>query len=147
MAAAVPPENDHERRRSPTRGARDRVILLLVDDSPDTRDTYATHFQRRNFKVLTAHDGFSAITMARRYRPDLIVMDLSMPNIDGITATRQLKTDARTRSVPVVILTGYPLRAIDQGVLEAGADAFLTKPCLPEDLEQHLRWLLARRRR
>src|SRR5438067_2051952 len=76
------------------------------------------------------------------WRVDAVVMDLAMPTLDGIAATSKLKTDARTRETPVIILTGYPMRAVQQGALEAGADAFLTKPCLPEDLEQQVRRLL-----
>ena len=65
-----------------------------------------------------------------------------MPGLDGIAATRQLKADERTRYTPVIILTGYLLRAIQDGALAGGADAFLTKPCLPEDLEQQVQRLL-----
>jgi two-component system cell cycle response regulator DivK len=62
--------------------------------------------------------------------------------MDGITVTRTLKRDARLRHTPIIILTGYPLRAVQEGVLEAGADAFLAKPCLPDELEQHVRRVL-----
>jgi CheY-like chemotaxis protein len=73
-------------------------------------------------------------------------MDLAMPRLNGISAVHRLKQDARTRDIPVIILTGYAFRAIQQGALEAGADVFLTKPCLPEDLERHVQSLLDRRR-
>jgi CheY-like chemotaxis protein len=65
-----------------------------------------------------------------------------MPRIDGITATQTLKRDARTRNTPIILLTGYPQRAVERGALQAGVDVFLTKPCLPEDLESHLQRLL-----
>jgi CheY-like chemotaxis protein len=75
-------------------------------------------------------------------QPDVIVMDFSMPQIDGITATQRLRLHPRTRDVPVILLTGFPQRAIERGALEKGVDLLLTKPCLPEDLEAHVRELM-----
>jgi CheY-like chemotaxis protein len=93
--------------------------------------------------VRTAPDAETALVLAQTLRPDVIVMDLAMPGLDGITATYRLKRDPRTRRIPVIVLTGYSFRAIERGALEAGADVFLTKPCLPEDLEGQIRRLLA----
>ena len=120
---------------------RSGPIVLIVDDTADVRDLYREYLTARGFRVATAPDGDSGIAAARRYRPDVIVMDLAMPWVDGITAIRRLKADARTRNVPVILLTGHAYRAIDQGALEAGAAVFLTKPCLPEDLEAQIRRL------
>ena len=122
-------------RRSRERGS---AIVLIVDDTADVRELYSEYLTARGFRVATAADGDSGIAAALRYHPDVIVMDLAMPWVDGITATRRLKADPRTRNVPVIVLTGYAYRAIDQGALEAGAAAFLTKPCLPEDLEAQI---------
>ncbi|HEY2995178.1 MAG TPA: response regulator [Methylomirabilota bacterium] len=123
---------------------RSGPIVLIVDDTADARDLYREYLTARGFRVATAPDGDSGIAAARRYRPDVIVMDLAMPWVDGITATRRLKADARTRNVPVILLTGHAYLAIDQGALEAGAAVFLTKPCLPEDLEAQIRRLQKR---
>ena len=120
--------------------------MLIVDDTADVRDLYAEYFSAVGCRVATANDGEAGITAVKYYKPDVIVMDLSMPRVDGITAIRRLKADARTREVPVILLTGYPFKAIEQGALEAGADVFLTKPCLPEDLATHVQRLLDRRR-
>jgi CheY-like chemotaxis protein len=122
-----------------------RPTLLVVDDTLDTRELYALYFRSVGFTVVTAHDGTAGVTLARDARPDIIVMDLTMPGLDGVAATRQLKSDERTRRTPVIILTGYPTRAIQDGALAAGADAFLTKPCLPEELEKHVQRLLTAR--
>ena len=119
-------------------------LVLIVDDTADTREMYSQYLTSSGFTVLTARDGAFGVDMARRRRPDVIVMDLAMPNVDGITATQRLKADLETRRMPILILTGYPMQAIDQGALEAGADVFLTKPCLPEDLEQHVQRLIER---
>jgi len=118
------------------------ALILVVADRADVRDLYAEYFTALGFRVATAHDGQGGIVAATRYRPDVIVMDLSMPRIDGITAIKHLKSQPRTRHVPVILLTGHPYKAIEEGALEAGADAFLTKPCLPEDLENQVRRLL-----
>ena len=120
--------------------------VLIVDDTPDVREMYGEYLTAHGFRVSTAPDGELGIARATHQRPDVIVMDLSMPKIDGITAIKHLKADPRTRDVPVILLTGYPYRAIEQGALEAGADAFLTKPCLPEDLESHVQRLIDDRR-
>jgi CheY-like chemotaxis protein len=89
--------------------------------------------------VLTANDGAEAIQVARDQRPDVIVMDLAMPQFDGITAAERIKDTARTWRTRVILLTGYPHYAPGQSALERGVDVFLTKPCLPEDLETHVR--------
>jgi two-component system, cell cycle response regulator DivK len=110
----------------------------------DARDIYASYLESRGFGAVTARDGEEAIAVATSVRPDVIVMDLSMPKLDGIEATRRLKRDPRTRTVPVIILTGYAYKAIEGGALEAGAAAFLTKPCAPDELEAAIRRLLDR---
>jgi two-component system, cell cycle response regulator DivK len=121
---------------------RRAVIVLIVDDSRDAREIYAAYLNHRGFRTYTSPDGSAAIDMALEYHPDVIVMDLTMPYVDGITAIRRLKMHPRTRRIPVILLTGYPSKATRQGAIEAGAQVFLTKPCLPEDLERHLRDVL-----
>ena len=69
-------------------------------------------------------------------------MDLTMPRLDGLAAAQELRRLPRTRHIPIILLTGYPATAIDRGALDADVDVFLTKPCLPEDLETHVRRLL-----
>jgi two-component system, cell cycle response regulator DivK len=115
-----------------------------VDDSSDVREMYSQYLSYRGFSVITASEGSQGIELALAARPDVIVMDLAMPSMTGTAATQRLKDHPRTRNIPVVILTGYPASAIEQRVLEAGAAMLLTKPCLPEDLEAHVRSLLER---
>lgn len=141
LARDAAPAPQAERRR-PRRRIRIRELVLIVDDSLHTRNLYSEYLTFRGLGVVSSPDGGSALVMARALRPDVIVMDLAMPGVDGITATRHLKADPRTRDIPVVILTGFGYRAIEMGALEAGADVFLTKPCLPEDLEQEIRRVL-----
>jgi two-component system, cell cycle response regulator DivK len=129
-----------------SRVRRGAGVILVVDDTSDTREIYSLYLTGRGFKVPTARDGLSGIDAACRHQPDVIVMDPSMPGLDGIEATRRLKADPRTSHIPVLILTAFPLHALQGGALEAGADDFLTKPCLPDDLEQHVQRLFVRQR-
>ena len=132
---------------SPRRpSARRQPLLLIADDTSDVRDLYAQYFSRRGFTVVTADDGAAAIRLALDHIPDVIVMDLAMPQFDGITAIRRIKADPRTWRTRVILLTGYPHKTIERGALEAGADTFLMKPCLPEELERHVKGLRRDRR-
>lgn len=122
--------------------ARERAVILIVDDTPDGRDIYSLYLQHQGFTVLTACDGNEGIEIARSQQPDLVIMDIAMERLDGIAATKRLKRDARTRRIPVIVLTAYPEKPVQQRAMEAGASVFLTKPCLPEQLERHIRRLL-----
>jgi len=125
-------------RSSPRRMRRRPPVILIADDSIHTRELYAVYFQSRGFRVVTAHDGAAAIQVALDHEPDVIVIDLAMPQFDGITATQRIKGDARMSRARVILLTGYPEYAIRRGLLKAGVDRVLTKPCLPEELERHV---------
>ena len=119
--------------------------VLIVDDSWDAREMYALYFRNHGYDAITASDGDAGIESAIKTRPDAIVMDLAMPKVSGISAAHQLRNDPRTREIPIILLTGHGHRAIDDGLLKMGIDVFLTKPCLPEDLEGHVRRLLDER--
>jgi two-component system, cell cycle response regulator DivK len=131
-----------QREPRPSRRRRHGIVVLVVDDATHTRELYTEYLAFRGLGAVGAPDAETALALARTLRPDVIVMDLAMPNLNGIAATQRLKRDPRTRRIPVIVLTGFAFRAIEQGALEAGADAFLTKPCLPEDLELKIRELL-----
>jgi two-component system, cell cycle response regulator DivK len=135
------PETSH-RSRPPQRSLKN--VVLIVDDVQDTREMYAAYFESRGFRPITARDGEQAVALATSRRPHAIIMDLAMPWLDGIGAIRRLKQNPRTRVIPIILLTGYPDKAVRDGALEAGATVFLTKPCLPEDLEAAVRGLLDR---
>jgi CheY-like chemotaxis protein len=112
-------------------------VILIADDTTDSRDLYAEYFETRGFSVVTARDGVDAVQAALEHVPEVIVMDLAMPQIDGITAIQRIKADARMQQTRVIILSGYHF-AVEKSALEAGADLFLRKPCLPERLELHI---------
>jgi CheY-like chemotaxis protein len=123
-----------------TRAEKPRV--LLVDDYPDAREMYSEYLQFSGFDVLEAANGIEALQSAIDHEPDIILMDLSLPVMDGWEATRRLKADERTKTIPVVALTGHALAGISEGARKAGCDAFVTKPCLPEDLVKEIRKVL-----
>lgn len=120
----------------------ERPRVLIVDDYPDAREMYSEYLQYSGFEVVEAENGMEALERAVDTAPDIILMDLSLPVMDGWEATRRLKADARTASIPVVALTGHALAGISEGARKAGCDAFVTKPCLPEDLVKEIRKVL-----
>lgn len=120
----------------------DRPRVLLVDDYPDAREMYTEYLEFSGFDVVEAGNGMEALQRAVDCAPDIILMDLSLPVMDGWEATRRLKADHRTASIPVVALTGHALAGISEGAKKAGCDAFVTKPCLPEDLVREIRKIL-----
>ena len=120
----------------------ERLRVLLVDDYPDAREMYSEYLQFSGFDVVEATNGMEALKSAVESSPDIILMDLSLPVMDGWEATRRLKADRRTARIPVVALTGHALAGISEGARRAGCDAFVTKPCLPEDLVKEIRKVL-----
>jgi CheY-like chemotaxis protein len=122
-----------------------RPRVLLVDDYLDAREMYTEYLELSGFEVVQASDGMEALRLAIEAVPDIIVMDLSLPVMDGWEATRRLKADGRTAGVPVVALTGHALAGISDGARRAGCDAFVTKPCLPEDLVAEIHRALDKR--
>ena len=117
-------------------------LILVVDDYQDAREMYAEYLQFSGFRVAEARNGNEAVDQAFALRPDLILMDLSLPGKDGWEATRELKADDRTRHIPIVALTGHALAGASDGAKKAGCDSFVTKPCLPDDLVVEVRRML-----
>ena len=121
--------------------------VLIADDNRDTREMYALYLSMLGYHVAIAADGGEAVRGARGHRPDLIVMDLDMPDVDGWAAIRELQSDARTASIPVIVLTGHDFKAqLKEAALAAGAVSSLMKPCFPEDLAREVSARLAVRR-
>ena len=117
-------------------------LILVVDDYEDAREMYAEYLRFCGFRVAEARNGNEALEQAFSLMPDLILMDLSLPGMDGWEATRQLKADPRTARIPVVALTGHALAGASEGAKRAGCDSFVTKPCLPDDLVIEVRRML-----
>ena len=129
-------------RRSGAGGSASAGRVLIADDTFDTRELYGLYLTQCGFAVQTVTDGEAAIEIALESQPDVIVLDLSMPRVDGITATKRLREHPRTCHIPVIVVTGFPHRAAQRSAIEAGADVFLGKPCLPEELGKQVQRLI-----
>lgn len=114
-------------------------LVLVVDDVEHGREIFAEYLEFRGFRVATAADGLEAIAKAFELLPDIILMDLSLPQLDGWEATRRLKADERTSSIPIIALTAHALASAHDRAKEVGCDAVVTKPCIPKDLEAEVR--------
>ena len=119
-----------------------KPIVLLVDDYPDAREMYAEYLEFSGFEIVQAGNGVEAIERAHDSHPDVILMDLSLPVMDGWEATRRLKADDETKTIPVLAVTGHALTGVSNDAKNAGCDGFITKPCLPEDLVAEIRKVL-----
>ena len=102
--------------------------ILLVEDNQDSREGLARRLQRRGYEVVQACDGQQGLALARSARPDLVLMDMNLPLIDGWEATRQLKAAAETRELPIIALTAHSLSSDRIKTLDAGCSDYHTKP-------------------
>jgi CheY-like chemotaxis protein len=119
-------------------------LVLVVEDYQDAREMYVEYLRFCGFQVAEARNGLEALDRAQALLPDIVLMDLALPRMDGWEATRRLKEDPRTRHIPVVALTGHALAGHAEGARQAGCDAFVTKPCLPDALVTEIRKVLGR---
>ena len=122
-------------------------LILLADDFEDARELYRDYLEFSGFAVRTATNGREAIDRAVALQPDIILMDASMPVLDGWQATREIKTHPTTKHIPVVALTAHAFEDAKQEAREVGCDAFVTKPCLPDDLVSQVRAVLGQKKR
>ena len=120
-------------------------LVLVVEDYQDAREMYAAYLQISGYRVAEAANGLEAIEKTHALMPDIILMDLALPKMDGWEATRRLKLDERTRHIPIVALTGHALAGHAEGARQAGCDSFVTKPCLPDELVAEIPRMLAGR--
>jgi CheY-like chemotaxis protein len=120
-------------------------LVLVVEDYQDAREMYAAYLSFSGYRVAEATNGVEAIEKTIALMPDIILMDLALPKMDGWEATRRLKMDERTKHIPIVALTGHALAGHAEGARQAGCDAFVTKPCLPDALVAEIQKMLAAR--
>jgi CheY-like chemotaxis protein len=123
---------------------QDMATVLIVEDNEPSRDALARRLNRRGYTVIAAVDGHEGVSLARSARPDLILMDLGLPGIDGWEATTRLKTDRDTRHIPVIVLSAHAMTTDRNVALAAGADDFDTKPVDFERLLEKVEALLVK---
>jgi two-component system cell cycle response regulator DivK len=123
-------------------GHTHQPLILLAEDFEDAREMYRDYLEFSGFQVQTANNGREAIDQAIALKPDLILMDASMPVLDGWQATKALKANAATKHIPILALTAHAFDEARREAREVGCDGFITKPCLPDDLVSKVRAVL-----
>ena len=119
--------------------------ILIVDDYPDVLEVWTLYLRAVGFDVAAAADGGSALRLARAETPDIVVLDLQLPDVSGLDVARQLRGDVLTASVPLIALTGRAMPNEIAEARDAGFDAVLVKPCEPAQLLQEIHRVLAER--
>ena len=140
-----PPERPDIPAVWPADAIVERPLVLVADDDEDIRMLVTFRLERSGYEVLAARDGEEALELAIRHRPELAVLDLMMPKLDGYQLTRRLRELEETRRIPVILLTA---RAQDDDVargFEAGADDYIRKPFSPQELRARVQAILGRR--
>jgi len=122
-----------------------RPLILVADDEDDVRDLVVYRLSRSGYDVVEARDGEEALQLAARTTPDLAVLDVMMPKVDGYEVTRRLRADAATSRIPVILLTSRSQESDVSEGFDVGADDYLKKPFNPDELTARVRALLARR--
>ena len=119
-----------------------RVPILIVDDNPSNTKLLAFLLSTKGYEVRTAANATEALTVLAEWMPRLILMDIQLPGIDGLTLTRQLKADPRTNGIPIIAATAYAMKGDEERALQAGCSGYITKPIdtrqLPLDIERFL---------
>lgn len=120
-----------------------RQRVLVVDDFTDAREMYREYLASVGYEVIEASNGVEAVERAIEASPDVILMDLRLPIMDGLEATRRLKADRRTTAIPVVAMSGFDLSVVPGDASTAGAVAFVAKPCFPHEVVQAIQRALS----
>ena len=116
--------------------------ILYVEDNEMNRQIVRDLLKRTTYQLIEAHDGEAGVAAALEKRPDLILMDVQLPKISGLEATRRLRAEAATAKTPIIAITSFALSGDDKKALEAGASAYLAKPYSPRDLLGLIRRML-----
>jgi len=116
--------------------------ILYAEDNEFNRKIVRQALRQTSYRLIEAPDGETAVTMARDVLPDLILMDVQLPKLSGLDATRRLRADPRTAHIPLVVVTSFALSGDDARAMDAGASAYLAKPYSPRDLLALIRKLL-----
>ena len=118
--------------------------ILVIDDEKDLLELVQYNLQKERFDVITTSDGASGLEVAMKHRPDVIVLDLMMPGMDGLEVCRELRADSRTARIPIIMLTARATEADRVVGLEMGADDYVTKPFSPRELVARVKAILRR---
>ena len=123
---------------------RAKPVIIVADDDRDTRELYRACFDLSGYQTAEASNGVQALMMARQLLPDVLLTDLVLPDIDGLSVARTLKEDPRTAAVRVILVTGYASEGLERRAADAGVERALFKPCLPQTMLREIRRALQR---
>ncbi len=123
-------------------GPRVKRTILVVDDFDDTRLLLKTWLEKKGFNVVEAENGNQAVSAAQEVRPDLIIMDMEMPELDGLSATRKIRTMRELDSIPVLAVSAYGAQQFRADALAAGCSEYVSTPFEPDNLEKMIRSFL-----
>lgn len=128
---------------TPGETTHSEALILVVDDYADSREMSVEYLEVCSFRARPAGTGEEALRMAQEQVPDVILMDLTLPDIDGIEVTRRIKADPKTRHIAVIALTGHGSEEFSERAKGAGCVSFLVKPCNPDAMVEEIRRVLA----
>ncbi len=120
----------------------DRKKILLIEDEKDLVETVTLRLEAFGYEVITAHDGFEGLGKAKKENPDIIILDLMLPKMDGYKVCGLLKADTRYNKIPIIMFTARAQESDKKMGKEVGADAYITKPFEPQALLEKIRYLL-----
>ena len=118
-------------------------LILVVEDQPDSRRIIRDMLAPTDYEIIEAEDGEQALAAVAKQRPDLILMDIQLPIMDGYTATRRIKADPKLRSIPIIAVTSYALSGEEKKARDAGCDDYVPKPFSPRQLRSKIRQYLS----
>jgi CheY-like chemotaxis protein len=130
MSAEITQSNDGQR------------TILVVDDFDDTRLLLRTWLQKKGYRVIEAENGKEAVAEATNSQPDLIIMDVEMPELDGLSATRKIRTLANAEELPIVVVSAYGADQFRADALDAGCNEYVSTPFEPDELEKLIKALI-----
>ena len=146
ITLSVAVESFQEKGRGPVQKKDEEVTVLLVEDTEDNRQMMGRLLELSGFNVVEATNGREAVEIALREQPEIILMDLSLPFIDGLAATRRIRTLPELRNVPIVAVSAHDSADFHNEALAAGCDAYITKPIDYSELEEVMRRMMSRSR-
>ena len=117
----------------------EKHLVLLVEDNPHNRKIFSGMLTHAGFRVVEAADGNAALAEVAKEKPEIILMDLSIPGIDGWECTRRLKADDKTKAIPIIALTAHAMRGDEERAIAAGCDGYLAKPISPKKVVEEVK--------
>jgi CheY-like chemotaxis protein len=123
--------------------AESKFLILVVDDSPDNLAVISLYLQHQGYRVVTANNGEDAVTVAAQMLPNMILMDINLPTLDGLGATRRIRETEALREVPVIAITAFGTEGFQRAAYDAGVSGYLTKPLDLDRMNQLIARLLS----